>query len=249
MAEIDFVGMDPNSPKNECAAVFVDREVGGAYYQGRLVTDPEVLALIAKNSPIAPDEAVVYQPPSMAPIVMEALNGDYEQGREGPGVPAFERMVHNAQRSVVHLEMRDTYDTTDAAFIRWKEDSNTDYEWDDWIELVGSAVARGVRFRRLRIVSEPVTDYIRWEHAISDGNIRAGEELRWLPRRQAFDLMLPGADFFMFDQRIVRYNFNAGDGHSLRQYEHVSDPRMVAQVVAAFEMAWERAIPHEDYHP
>jgi hypothetical protein len=61
--------------------------------------------------------------------------------------------------------------------------------------------------------------------------------------------MLPGADFWMFDQRIVRFNFNAGDGTSLRQYEHVSDPRRVVQVVGAFEMAWECAIPHEDYRP
>ncbi|WP_264159519.1 DUF6879 family protein [Actinomadura rudentiformis] len=34
----------------------------------------------------------------------------------------------------------------------------------------------------------------------------------------------------------------------LEEYEFVSDPRRVAQVVAAFEMVWERAIPHEEYH-
>lgn len=246
---LDFVGMDPSSPKNECPAVFVDPETGDMYFQGRTVTDPAVLERIAQDSPIAADESVVWHPARMAPIVMEAVSGTYERNKQGPGLPSFERMLENAERSAVHLEMRDTYDATDPAFLKWQEDGSTDYEWDDWVELIGAAVARGVRMRRLRIVAEPVSDYIRWEHAISYGNVKAGEELRWLPRRQAYDLMLPGADFWMFDQRIVRYNFNAGDGRSLRQYEHVSDPRRVAQVVGAFEMAWERAIPHEAYRP
>lgn len=30
-------------------------------------------------------------------------------------------------------------------------------------------------------------------------NVKAGEEVRWLPRRQASDLALPGNDFWLFD--------------------------------------------------
>ncbi|WP_347813426.1 DUF6879 family protein [Actinomadura sp. KC216] len=29
----------------------------------------------------------------------------------------------------------------------------------------------------------------------------------------------------------------------------MTDPRIVRQAVAAFEMVWERAIPHEKYNP
>ena len=169
--------------------------------------------------------------------------------RRGSGEQTFEEFLATARHSAIHVEMRDTYDESDPAFVKWQETGSTAYDWARWIKLIGSTVERGVKVRRVRVVSEPVTDYMRWEHAISYGNVEAGEELRWLPRRQASDLLLPGADLWMVDHRLVRYNFNAGDGTSLRQYEYVSDPRKVAQVVGSVEMIWERAIPHADYRP
>lgn len=241
--------MDDDSPKNKCPAVFADPDTGDVYYQGRLVTDPGTLAKIAKHSPISADEAVVWHPANMRKYVLDALNGTYEPGRQGKGQPEFEALLASAERSVVHLEARDTYDATDPDFLKWRETGDTSFEWDDWIELIGGAVARGVRFRRLRIVSEPVSDYIRWEHAISHGNIEAGEDLRWLPRRLAYDLLVPVADYFMFDQRLIRYNFTAGDGRDLDIDTDVTDPRAIIPVVGVFEMLWERAIPHADYTP
>jgi Family of unknown function (DUF6879) len=134
-------------------------------------------------------------------------------------------------------------------FVRWLADGDTSYDWDDWIEPVSAAVERGVRMRRLRIVSEPVSDYIRWEHAINYGNIKAGEELRWLPRRHAYDLMVPVADFWMFDHRLLRYHHTSGAGAELGVFEYVTDPRAITPVLSAFEMLWERATPHADYTP
>jgi len=145
--------------------------------------------------------------------------------------------------------MRDSYNETEPAFMEWKATRSLDFDWGVWPETVASGVDRGVKFRRVRVVSEPVTDYIRWEHALTEQNLEFGEDVRWLPRKRAYDLMLPGADLWMFDQRLVRFHFNAGDGTSLKQYEFVSDPRRIAQVVTAFEMAWERAIPHANYDP
>ncbi|TDD88376.1 hypothetical protein E1298_15135 [Actinomadura rubrisoli] len=146
----------------------------------------------------------------------------------------------------MHLEMRDGYDE-EPHFLQWQQTGDaTGYDWSRWIGLVGAARERGVTFRRLRIVSEPVSDYIRWEHAISYGNVDAGEDLRWLPRSRAYDLTLPGADLWLFDRRRARFGIQRGDG-SRGTYEFSSDPRVVRQVIASFEMAWERAIPHEEY--
>lgn len=166
--------------------------------------------------------------------------------RRGHGVPAFAELLANTRRSAVHLEMRDFYRPS-PGFDDWKAGGSGRTDRSKWVSLVEEAVARGVRMRRARVVSEPVSDYVRWLHMVTDVNIKAGEEVRWLPRRQAWDLMLPGADFWMFDQRLVRFHFDAGDGTMLEEYEFVSDPRRVAQVVAAFEMVWERAVPHEEY--
>lgn len=49
-------------------------------------------------------------------------------------------------------------------------------------------------------MSEPVSDYTRWEYAINYGNVEAGEELRLLPRHLAYDLLHPVADFFVYEQ-------------------------------------------------
>src|SRR5262249_17358055 len=57
--------------------------------------------------------------------------------------------------------------------------------------------------------SEPLPDYLRWEHACTTVNIEAGEDIRWLPRTRAADLMLPGADCFVFDHRVVRWTSSA----------------------------------------
>jgi len=40
---------------------------------------------------------------------------------------------------------------------------------------------RGVQIRRVRIVSEPVTDYIMFEHATTGSNVAAREDVCWLP--------------------------------------------------------------------
>ena len=54
-----------------------------------------------------------------------------------------------------------------------------------WHALAGGALARGVVMRRARIISEPVTPYIRYEYDVTDSmNIAAGEQVRWLPRRR-----------------------------------------------------------------
>jgi biotin operon repressor len=52
-------------------------------------------------------------------------------------------------------------------------------------------------------VSEPVIDYIRFEHAITATvNIAAGEQVRWLPQRQCSDLCLPVNDFWVLDDKL-----------------------------------------------
>ena len=51
----------------------------------------------------------------------------------------------------------------------------------------------------------------------------------------------------MFDHRLVRWNFQRGDGTNPRHYTFSSDPRTIRDIVAAFEIAWDRATPHADY--
>jgi hypothetical protein len=109
------------------------------------------------------------------------------------------------------------YTPDDPTYLDWKAGVHVDpvERFRDWYDLIVAAVARGVEVRRARIISEPVTDFIRHEYEVTpDLNIRAGERVRWLPRRLASDLAL------------VRFGYFAGDGTYLG-HEMVDDPTVV----------------------
>ncbi len=146
--------------------------------------------------------------------------------------------------------MRDAYTPDDQRFLDWlagkplPEQANP-----EWSVLVRTHAARGVQFRRARVVSEPIAPFIRFEYEITATvNIAAGEQVRWLPRRRASDLCLPGNDFWVFDDRLVRFGYFAGDGEFL-EHELADDPAVVRLCAAAFEAVWERAVPHAEYRP
>jgi hypothetical protein len=168
-------------------------------------------------------------------------------------VPTFAELLDGAQRSAVHLEMRDAYgvDSEAADFARWQTTGQRDLDpgspyWGPWVELVQRTVARGIIMRRARIVSEPVSAYIRYEHAGTPVNIEAGEQVRWLPRREASAIALPGNDFWLIDGKLIRWNHFTGDGASAGG--EISDNRAAAALCAdAFETVWEHATPHDQY--
>lgn len=161
---------------------------------------------------------------------------------------SFTERLQAAQRTAFHLEMRDSYTPDDPTYLSWTRGEHLDMAefFRPWTELVQAAVGRGVIMRRARIVSEPVTDYIRFEHATTPLNLAAGEEVRWLPRRQASDIALPGNDFWILDGELVRFGHFSGDGDVLGE-EWTEDPSVARLCASAFEAVWERATPHEDY--
>lgn len=164
-------------------------------------------------------------------------------------VPPFRELIKDVTTSAVHLEMRDQYTPDDPVFIDWLATGKISDPGSSWHDLVRAHVKRGVEFRRARVVSEPLSDYVRFEYiSTSDLNIAAGEQVRWLPRRQASALCLPGNDFWVFDNRLVRLSHFAGNGDFL--YDELSeDPVIVRHCASSFEAVWERAIDHADYRP
>lgn len=169
-------------------------------------------------------------------------------------VPSIQELVRSCSHSAIHLEMRDQYDRGDPMFLAWQEgrgdDPNADRSiwWRPWLDLITEVKARGVRIQRARIVSEPVSEYIRFEYEGSFTNVAAGEEIRWLPRRSATDIGLPGNDFWVFDRERVRVGHFDGDGKSVG-HEMTNDHAVLKLCMSAFETVWERAIPHDIYKP
>ncbi len=165
----------------------------------------------------------------------------------------FSDLIRSVKESAVHLEMRDTYGVENEiqGFAAWKQGHRLNPDdraswWRPWLDLVQEVTAKGVVIRRARVVSEPVSDYIAFEHSGTFTNVAAGEEIRWLPRRNASDLALPGNDFWLFDGKLVQFNVFDGNGTWVHT-DQTEEPAVAALCRSAFESVWERATPHEKY--
>lgn len=167
-------------------------------------------------------------------------------------VPPFGELIAQCQRSAVHLELRDSYGipSEDTDFALWRElgaiGPASVENRSPWLDLVKTAVSRGIVMRRARIVSVPVSEYIRYEHAGTYLNVEAGELIRWLSRPEAATLALPGADLWLFDDRLIRFGHFAGDG-SFVGHELNNDPHVIKMCADAFESVWDRSTPHEEF--
>jgi len=112
---------------------------------------------------------------------------------------------------------------------------------------VRPVVDRGVDFRRARVVSEPVSKYIRHEYELTPlAALAAGERVRWLARSKADALRLPANDFWLVDD-VVLFSHFSGDG--VRVGTGVGSPEAVAFCVEAFEGVWRLGVDHGDYRP
>jgi hypothetical protein len=163
--------------------------------------------------------------------------------------PTLEELFAGAARRVLHLELRDQYEGS-PAYASWLAGKPIDYEaeyasW--WLATVRPVVARGVDFRRARVVSEPVSNYVRFEYEVTPyANLAAGERVRWLPRRLASEVRLPGNDFWLVDD-VVLFSLFSGDG--VRVGTVVGSADALTFCVDAFETVWQLGFDHSDYQP
>jgi hypothetical protein len=160
-------------------------------------------------------------------------------------------LLRSAEGNAWHLELRDAYVLDDPDWLDWQAGRrfNPADRWADWSDLIRATTARGVDVRRLRVVSEPVTEYIRFEYDVTAGhNIAAGEDVRWLPRHAASGLLLPVEDLWVFDRQVVLWNHFGGDSSWVGE-EQSDVPALARLCASSFDAAWERGIPHEDYQP
>jgi hypothetical protein len=170
----------------------------------------------------------------------------------------WRQLFDGTHHSASHLEMRDSYAVEDekGRVARFQSTGTRDLEAESralerswWLDLMRNSTARGVKLRRARIISEPVTNYIKYEYAGTPLNVMAGEEVRWLPRVNAARIALPGADFWLFDKQHVLLNHFNGEGGWLGNELVTDDPPLAKLCSEAFEAVWALATPHARYEP
>ncbi|PSK96196.1 hypothetical protein CLV63_11278 [Murinocardiopsis flavida] len=153
-----------------------------------------------------------------------------------------------SSRTRLKLELRDRYAVDSTLFDAWRRgDAGTVRELTaPAATRVAAQVADGVSVRRIKVLSEPPSDYMRHMLDVSGVLVEAGEDIRWLPRRLASNVLLPANDFNVLDGTSVVFNVLDGDDSPAEQQLWTS-MEVVNRCVSAFEDAWEFAIPHRDY--
>jgi hypothetical protein len=116
-----------------------------------------------------------------------------------------------------------------------------------WLDTVSDAVKAGKTFRRVRIVTRPLSFYTKWEFVWGyDWNVKAGEDIRILDGTDGPGLELPDHDFWLFDETTVVELLYREDGTQAGR-ELVERPDL-SKYLSWRDAAWEAAVPYIDYH-
>jgi hypothetical protein len=113
-----------------------------------------------------------------------------------------------------------------------------------WFANARTQTAAGKRIERVRLVDEPPTDNQRYLLATTPDNLAAGEDIRFLLRRDAERYGLPGEDFWLLDSRVLA-RFNWRD--PARRLELTTDPVQVLAACQIRDAAWHYAARYEDF--
>lgn len=159
----------------------------------------------------------------------------------------FGRLFNEFTRSAWRWECQGTYHESDEVepWARWRAGVRDNSWIEPWTEAVRAMRRQGKTFRRVRMLTEPLTDYLRWMLDVTPANIAAGEDIRWTTKDVARDLGMPSYDFYLFDdERLAILHFGE---HGVSGADLVDDADVVARHLAWRAKVWQVAISHDQY--
>ncbi|MFE4827399.1 DUF6879 family protein [Streptomyces sp. NPDC056672] len=165
-----------------------------------------------------------------------------------------DELFRSFERDAFHLELRDDYGSPveDTPYARWRRGEPDDYKWlDPWMSLIRRVAGEGKTVRRVRVVTEPHSQYVTWEHSLTRLNIEAGEDIRWLRRHQlpeGITFPVEGNDWWLYDDRLLAVGHFDSEGRVLGS-EIIEDPDIVSECVRLRDLFWAAATPHTEYKP
>ncbi|RZS44594.1 hypothetical protein EV193_101470 [Herbihabitans rhizosphaerae] len=160
----------------------------------------------------------------------------------------FESYRYTARR----LEPRDTYNTKPEDESRrqlYAAGQLTDFSYlDPWVDKVSGWRSRGKRIQRVRVVTEPLSLDARYLLGLAKVNVRAGDEIRYLPRRRAeeLDLDLPDQDYWIFDATTAAI-IHFDDDDWFTAWELVDDPAEIVSKLHHFDAAWHYSVSRDEF--
>lgn len=167
----------------------------------------------------------------------------------------FRRAVLDITTSAFRAERQPSYleepeEELRRAFLRGDaEPPNNIPFFQDWYDQIQEHVQAGRRIGRVRIHSDPPSEYQRYERWLGIWNERAGEQILYLTHERAGELGLlddTRTDWWLLDagqdsQRVIVMTFDA-EGRRISN-EMVTDPVAVQEATAWRDLAVHHAAP------
>ena len=159
----------------------------------------------------------------------------------------FSQLFRTFEHTAFRLETRDHYTSVNEAeaLHQFVAGTPVDMSWfQNWLTMIQEATGQGRRFRRVRVVSMPLTDYSRFGLFCSGHTNVAGEEIRYLRRDESAGL--PDYDYWLFDSRkLVKMHFD--DSENFLGGEIIEDPAVIVEHNYWRDAAWHRASRRDDF--
>jgi hypothetical protein len=164
----------------------------------------------------------------------------------------FARLFTSFEHTAYRLERLQQYGVSyeDKSFRAFLADAplTADHARDEWTAMVRRTVTAGKTLQRVHVVTEPLTDYMRYELEWWYGpNVKAGEDIRILPAPlPEGGLLLPDHDYWLFDSHHLWVMAYTPDGQFLHA-ERIDDPAQVVTHAYWRDAALHNAVPYTDY--
>jgi hypothetical protein len=151
--------------------------------------------------------------------------------------------AERVERSMFRLETLQSYDVAyeQQAYSEFQRSGAVDLAPGRWQMLVAAHVAAGRSCRRVHVVVEPLSEYVRYELAAPYArSVAAGEDIRLaVASEDAWPNGVPTYDFWLFDDEVWFMDYDPA-GCFERLYID-DDPAVVVEHRAAAANAWAAA--------
>jgi hypothetical protein len=132
------------------------------------------------------------------------------------------------------------------AFLAGELPETCEWEPTSWTEMIGRQTRAGRTLQRVRVMSQPLSEYNRYLLYRTPYNLGAGEDIRYLERAQANAMGLPDHDYWVFDSALICFLRFTANGR-LIGYDVVDDPEIVAWHEEFILRALDVATPYDAY--
>lgn len=164
-------------------------------------------------------------------------------------VKYFNMAFKNLKKTFIKLEAKQYYKCDmDVNYYNYIDGNhkyliNTFKEfYNDWPSLLETK--RNIKFKRLHLITKPITNYINYEMYFYLMNEKAGENIKLLDFKNNIDEI---DDFMIFDDNEIIINCHDLNGEYLKSYYYNGDKKLIRDLTKKYNELYERGSNYKEY--